>query len=140
MVLGAGDTFRAAAAEQLDQWAQRSGAEIVRAQDEKARPGTVLYQVRRSGVRQLHTGVPRGAHGVWYGVALLCAEGGGRQNAVACYLYHHVERIWVARAAAVGVAIWFCGRQGHHLPGITGLPPCGQIPAAGDSCTSCVVL
>ena len=32
VVLAAGDTFRAAAAEQLEEWARRSGAEIVRAQ------------------------------------------------------------------------------------------------------------
>lgn len=47
MVLAAGDTFRAAAAEQLEEWARRSGADIVRGQDEKARPGTVLYNVRQ---------------------------------------------------------------------------------------------
>lgn len=45
VVLAAGDTFRAAAAEQLEEWARRSGADLVRAQDEKQRPGTVLYQV-----------------------------------------------------------------------------------------------
>lgn len=45
VVLGAGDTFRAAAAEQLEEWARRSGAEIVRAASEKARPDTVLFQV-----------------------------------------------------------------------------------------------
>lgn len=32
VVLAAGDTFRAAAAEQLEEWARRSGADIVRAQ------------------------------------------------------------------------------------------------------------
>lgn len=32
VVLAAGDTFRAAAAEQLEEWARRSGAEIVRAE------------------------------------------------------------------------------------------------------------
>lgn len=52
VVLGAGDTFRAAAAEQLEEWARRSGAEIVRAASEKARPDTVLFQVgRRRGLR-----------------------------------------------------------------------------------------
>ena len=44
VVLAAGDTFRAAAAEQLEEWARRSGAEIVRAQHENSRPDTVLYQ------------------------------------------------------------------------------------------------
>lgn len=44
VMLAAGDTFRAAAGEQLEQWAQRSSAEIVLAEDEKTRPDTVLYK------------------------------------------------------------------------------------------------
>lgn len=42
VVLGAGDTFRAAAAEQLGIWATRSGSEIVRGQ-EAADPASVLF-------------------------------------------------------------------------------------------------
>jgi fused signal recognition particle receptor len=42
VVLAAGDTFRAAAAEQLAQWAQRTGADIVRAA-EGADPGSVVH-------------------------------------------------------------------------------------------------
>ncbi|MGI9621818.1 MAG: signal recognition particle-docking protein FtsY [Acidimicrobiales bacterium] len=42
VVLAAGDTFRAAAAEQLEMWADRSGAAIVRA-DEGADPSSVIF-------------------------------------------------------------------------------------------------
>ncbi len=42
VVLAAGDTFRAAAADQLEQWAQRTGADIVRAA-EGADPGSVVH-------------------------------------------------------------------------------------------------
>lgn len=42
VVLGAADTFRAAAAEQLQVWAERSGSEIVRA-TEGADPASVVY-------------------------------------------------------------------------------------------------
>ncbi len=42
VVLAAGDTFRAAAAEQLGQWAERSGADVVRA-GEGADPGSVIH-------------------------------------------------------------------------------------------------
>lgn len=42
VVLAAGDTFRAAAAEQLGQWAGRSGAELVRGAD-GADPSSVIY-------------------------------------------------------------------------------------------------
>lgn len=44
VVMAAGDTFRAAAAEQLEEWARRAGAELVRGVGERPRPGTVLYQ------------------------------------------------------------------------------------------------
>ena len=42
VLLVAGDTFRAAAADQLEIWAQRSGASIVR-QNEGADPGSVVF-------------------------------------------------------------------------------------------------
>lgn len=42
VLLCAADTFRAAAADQLEIWAQRSGAEIIR-QDEGADPASVVY-------------------------------------------------------------------------------------------------
>jgi fused signal recognition particle receptor len=42
VVLAAGDTFRAAASEQLQQWADRTGADIVRA-GEGADPGSVVH-------------------------------------------------------------------------------------------------
>ncbi|MCO5315385.1 MAG: signal recognition particle-docking protein FtsY [Solirubrobacterales bacterium] len=42
VLLGAADTYRAAAAEQLTTWAERSGAELVRS-NEGADPGSVAY-------------------------------------------------------------------------------------------------
>ena len=42
VVLAAGDTYRAAAAEQLAEWAERAGAELVRSQP-GADPGAVAY-------------------------------------------------------------------------------------------------
>jgi fused signal recognition particle receptor len=42
VVLGAGDTYRAAAAEQLAEWAQRAGAKFVRG-EEGSDPGAVAY-------------------------------------------------------------------------------------------------
>ena len=42
MVLAAGDTYRAAAAEQLAEWAERAGAELVRGED-GADPGSVAF-------------------------------------------------------------------------------------------------
>ncbi len=47
VLLAAGDTFRAAAAEQLDIWAERSGAEIVQ-QPSGADPGAVVFDALRS--------------------------------------------------------------------------------------------
>src|SRR6201994_1665489 len=56
VVMGAGDTSRAAAAEQLAEWAKRAGAELVRGQA-GADPGSVAYDA-------VSAGVARGAHGV----------------------------------------------------------------------------
>lgn len=49
VVLGAADTFRAAAVEQLTIWAERSGADIVK-QDMGADPASVAYDTVRSAV------------------------------------------------------------------------------------------
>ena len=43
VLLAAGDTFRAAAAEQLAGWAQRAGAQLEAAASEKQRPDALLY-------------------------------------------------------------------------------------------------
>ena len=54
VVLAAGDTFRAAAAEQLGQWAARSGAELIRGA-EGADPSSVIYDAIEHAAA---TGVP----------------------------------------------------------------------------------
>ena len=53
VLLAAGDTFRAAAAEQLTVWAERSGSDIVR-QHEGADPAAVIFDA-------VHAGIARGA-------------------------------------------------------------------------------
>src|SRR5882757_527109 len=49
VVMGAGDTYRAAAAEQLAEWANRAGAELIRGQS-GADPGSVAYDAISAGV------------------------------------------------------------------------------------------
>ena len=44
VVVGAADTFRAAAVEQLATWAQRAGAQIVQPQQERQDPASVAFQ------------------------------------------------------------------------------------------------
>ncbi|WP_243064595.1 signal recognition particle-docking protein FtsY [Humibacter sp. RRB41] len=44
VVVGAADTFRAAAVEQLATWAERAGAQIVRPQQERQDPASVAFQ------------------------------------------------------------------------------------------------
>lgn len=53
VVLAAGDTFRAAAAEQLGTWAERSGAELVRGNEEgtPVRSSSTVCSVRRPRAR-----------------------------------------------------------------------------------------
>lgn len=48
VVLGAGDTFRAAATEQLDVWAERAGAELVRGKEDSD-PASVVFEAIKRG-------------------------------------------------------------------------------------------
>jgi fused signal recognition particle receptor len=48
--LVAGDTFRAAAAEQLQAWAQRSNAVMATPVKEGMKPGALCYQARPAGI------------------------------------------------------------------------------------------
>jgi fused signal recognition particle receptor len=50
VVLGAADTFRAAAADQLETWGNRVGAEVVRASREGADPASVAYEAVKTGI------------------------------------------------------------------------------------------
>ncbi len=53
VLMAAGDTFRAAAAEQLTTWAERSGAEIVRG-NEGGDPSAVIFDaIERAGARRI---------------------------------------------------------------------------------------
>jgi len=50
VVLGAADTFRAAAADQLQTWGERVGAQVVRADREGADPASVAFDAVREGI------------------------------------------------------------------------------------------
>ncbi|CAM6045031.1 unnamed protein product [Sphagnum compactum] len=52
VLMAAGDTFRAAASEQLEVWAERTGSEIVVGEGLKPRPATVLAEAVRQGVER----------------------------------------------------------------------------------------
>ncbi|KAL9273908.1 Cell division protein FtsY homolog, chloroplastic-like protein [Drosera capensis] len=49
VLMAAGDTFRAAASDQLEIWADRTGCDIVVAEEEKAKAATVLSQAVKRG-------------------------------------------------------------------------------------------
>ena len=50
VVLGAADTFRAAAADQLQTWGERVGAEVVRSDKEGADPASVAFEAVSTGI------------------------------------------------------------------------------------------
>jgi len=50
VLLGAADTFRAAAADQLQTWGARVGARVVRSEREGADPASVAYEAVREGI------------------------------------------------------------------------------------------
>ncbi|MDX6648686.1 MAG: fused signal recognition particle receptor [Solirubrobacteraceae bacterium] len=51
VLIGAGDTFRAAAVEQLEEWAKRAGCDFVRGAPE-ADPGSVAYDAVQAGIER----------------------------------------------------------------------------------------
>ncbi|KAI8543823.1 hypothetical protein RHMOL_Rhmol08G0249100 [Rhododendron molle] len=73
--MAAGDTFRAAASDQLEIWAERTGCEIVVAEKEKAQVSSVLPQA-----------VKRGKQGGFD--VVLCITFGRRSELVRHYLSH----------------------------------------------------
>jgi fused signal recognition particle receptor len=52
VVLGAADTFRAAAADQLQTWAERVGAQVVRSDREGADPASVAFDAVNVGIEE----------------------------------------------------------------------------------------
>src|SRR6516165_2069357 len=52
VVLGAADTFRAAAADQLQTWGERVGAQVVRSDKEGADPASVAFEAVSRGIEQ----------------------------------------------------------------------------------------
>jgi fused signal recognition particle receptor len=52
VVLGAADTFRAAAADQLETWGRRTGARVVRSDREEADPASVAFEAVRVGFEE----------------------------------------------------------------------------------------
>jgi fused signal recognition particle receptor len=52
VVLGAADTFRAAAAEQLQTWGERVGAQVVRSDRDGADPASVAFEAVTAGVER----------------------------------------------------------------------------------------
>jgi fused signal recognition particle receptor len=52
VVLGAADTFRAAAADQLQTWGERVGAEVVRSDREGADPASVAFEAVNVGIQR----------------------------------------------------------------------------------------
>jgi fused signal recognition particle receptor len=52
VVLGAADTFRAAAADQLQTWGERVGAQVVRSEKDQADPASVAFDAVSAGIEQ----------------------------------------------------------------------------------------
>lgn len=52
VLLGAADTFRAAAADQLETWASRVGVDVVRSEREGADPASVAFESVEEGIRR----------------------------------------------------------------------------------------
>jgi len=54
VLMAAGDTFRAAAIDQLDRWATRTGADIIAAEKKQQDPAALAYQAIDRGIEDGH--------------------------------------------------------------------------------------
>ena len=122
VLLAAGDTFRAAAAEQLEVWAERSGADLVRGA-EGSDPAAVVFDALEAAVgprprrgdhrhrrAAAHPAAPDGRAGEGAQGDRLQAAGRAARDAAHDRRHHRPER------AAPGAAVPRGGRRHRHRP------------------------
>ncbi|KAJ4727001.1 Signal recognition particle 54 kDa protein, chloroplastic [Melia azedarach] len=111
ILMAAGDTFRAAASDQLEIWAERTGCEIVVAEGEKAKASSVLSQAVKRGKEQ--------------GFDIVLCDTSGRlhtnyslmEELIACL--HH--EILLVLDGTTGLNMLPQAREFNEVVGITGL-------------------
>ncbi|KEH18962.1 signal recognition particle protein [Medicago truncatula] len=123
ILLAAGDTFRAAASDQLEIWAERTGCEIVVAESEKSKASAVLSQaVKRRKRARLYISI--GVHVIFSGLHTnyrLMEELISCKKAVAKVVAGAPNEILLVLDGTTGLNMLPQAREFNEVVGVTGL-------------------
>nr|4AK9_A Chain A, CPFTSY [Physcomitrium patens]4AK9_B Chain B, CPFTSY [Physcomitrium patens] len=120
VLMAAGDTFRAAAGEQLEVWAQRTGSEIVMAEGPKPRPAAVLSQAVRRAVEEDFDVVLCDTSGRLHTNYNLMEELRGCKRAVSKALSSAPNEVLLVLDGTTGLNMLAQAREFNQVIGVTG--------------------
>nr|XP_048334100.1 cell division protein FtsY homolog, chloroplastic isoform X3 [Ziziphus jujuba var. spinosa] len=121
VLMAAGDTFRAAASDQLEIWAERTGCEIVVSEGEKAKASSVLSQAVKRGKEQGYDVVLCDTSGRLHTNYSLMEELIACKKAVAKVLPGAPNEILQVLDGTTGLNMLPQAREFNDVVGITGL-------------------
>lgn len=120
VLMAAGDTFRAAASEQLEVWAKRTGSDIVISEKDKARPAAVLSEAIRKGVAEGYDIVLCDTSGRLHTNYNLMEELRGCKRAVSKALSSAPHEVLLVLDGTTGLNMLPQARQFNEVVGVTG--------------------
>ncbi|CAA7403676.1 unnamed protein product [Spirodela intermedia] len=121
VLMAAGDTFRAAASDQLEVWAERTGSEIVVAQGDKTKASSVLSQAVKRGKEQGYDVVLCDTSGRLHTNFNLMEELVACKKAVAKVISGAPNEILLVLDGTTGLNMLPQAREFNEVVGITGL-------------------
>ncbi|XP_020573168.1 cell division protein FtsY homolog, chloroplastic isoform X2 [Phalaenopsis equestris] len=121
VLMAAGDTFRAAASEQLEVWAERTGSEIVMAEGDKAKAPLVLSQAVKKGKEQGYGVVLCDTSGRLHTNYSLMEELVSCKKAVAKVIPGAPNEILLVLDGTSGLNVLPQAREFNEVVGVTGL-------------------
>ncbi|CAJ2657721.1 unnamed protein product [Trifolium pratense] len=121
ILLAAGDTFRAAASDQLEIWAERTGCEIVMAETEKAKASVVLSQAVKRGKQEGYDIVLCDTSGRLHTNYRLMEELIACKKAVAKVVAGAPNEILLVLDGTTGLNMLPQAREFNEVVGVTGL-------------------
>lgn len=120
VLMAAGDTFRAAASEQLEVWAERTGSDIVVAEKDKGRPVPVLLEAIQKGVGEGYDIVLCDTSGRLHTNYNLMEELRGCQRAMSKALPGAPHEVLLVLDGTTGLNMLPQARQFNEVVGVTG--------------------
>jgi len=120
VVLAAGDTFRAAAVEQLGVWAERTGCELVRGED-RADPASVIFRAIEQAVSSRADVVLADTAGRLHTKTALMDELKKVQRAAAKARAGAPDQVWLVLDATTGQNAISQAREFHDLLNLDGV-------------------